>query len=118
METVHLMLTDSRLPHRFWAKALSTAVYLINRSLTRSLSDETLFEAWHGKKMNVKHFWLFWCSANIYIPKDEQNKVDAKAKKCIFLGYGATRKGYRLYNQKSSKIIHSCDVVFNELTRG
>ena len=118
METVRSMLADSRLPHRFWAEALSTAVYLINRSPTKSLSDETPFEAWHGKKPNVKHLRVFGCSAYIHIPKDERNKLDPKAKKCIFLGYGATRKGYRLYNQKSSKIIHSRDVVFNELTRG
>ena len=32
--------------------------------------------------------------------------------------YCTTRKGYHLYNQKLSKIIHSNDVAFNELTRG
>ena len=117
METVCSMLSNSRLPHRFWAEALSTAGYLINRSPTKSLSDKTPFEAWHRKKPNVKHFRVFGCSAYIHIPNDERNKLDPKAKKCIFLGYGATRKGYHLYSQKSSKIIHSRNVVFNELTR-
>ena len=32
--------------------------------------------------------------------------------------YCTTRKGYHLYNQKLSKIIHSNDVAFNELTQG
>ena len=36
----------------------------------------------------------------------------------VFLGYGATRKGYRLYDQKTSTIVHSRDVVFDELSRG
>lgn len=41
METVRSMLADSRLPHRFWAEALSTAAYLINRSPTKTLGDKT-----------------------------------------------------------------------------
>ena len=41
-----------------------------------------------------------------------------KAKKCIFLGYGALRKGCRLYDRNTSSILHCRDVVFNELSRG
>ena len=33
VEAGRSMLADSRLPHRFWTEALSTAVYLRNRSL-------------------------------------------------------------------------------------
>ena len=61
---------------------------------------------------------MFGCTAYIHVPKDERKKLDPKAKKCIFLGNGTTRKGYRLYNQKTSSIVHSRDVVFNELARG
>ncbi len=42
---VQSMLADSKLPHRFWAEALSTASYLLNRSPTKTLGDETPFEA-------------------------------------------------------------------------
>ena len=41
VETVRSMLTGARLPQRFWAEALSTAVYLNNRSPTRTLRDVT-----------------------------------------------------------------------------
>ena len=34
------------------------------------------------------------------------------------LGYSTSRKGYRLYDQKTSSSIHSHDVVFNESSRG
>ena len=61
---------------------------------------------------------MFGCFAYIHIPKDERKKLDPKAKKCTFLGYGTSRKGYRLYDWKTSSIIHSRDVVFNELSRG
>ena len=118
VETVRSMLADSRLPRRFWAKALSTAASLINRSPTKTLDGKTPFQALNGKKPNVNHLWVFGCSAYIHVPKDERKKLDPKAKKCIFLGYGTSRKGYRLYNWKTSGIIHSRGVVFNELSWG
>ena len=118
VESVRSMLADSGLPHKFWAEALSTAAYLINRSPTKTLHEMTPFEAWYGKKPNVSHFRVFGCSAYVHIPKDQRKKLDPKAKKCVFLGYGATRKGYRLYDQKTSTIVHSRDVVFDELSRG
>ena len=37
IEGVCTMLADSKLPHRFWAEALSTIVYLRNRSPTKAL---------------------------------------------------------------------------------
>ena len=37
VEAVRSMLVDAKLPHRFWAEALSTAAYLINRSPTKTL---------------------------------------------------------------------------------
>ena len=118
VETVRSMLSDSGLPHRFWAEALSTAAYLINRSPTVTLKEMAPFEAWYGKKPSVNHLRVFGCSGYVHIPKDQRSKLDPKAKKCIFLGYGATRKGYRLYDQKKSCIVHSHDVVFDELSRG
>ena len=107
VETIWSMLVDSRLPHKFWAEALSMAAYLTNRSPTKSLDGMTPFEAWYGKKPNVNHLRVFGCAAYLHVPKDDRKKLDPKAKKCIFLGYGATRKGYHLYNQKTSAVMSS-----------
>ena len=41
VEGVHTMLADSKLPHRFWAKALSTCAYLRNQSPTKALERIT-----------------------------------------------------------------------------
>ena len=60
-------------------------------------------------KPNVNHLREFGCSAYTHVPKDERTKLDPKAKKCIFLGYGTVRN---LYDNKTSKIVYSCDVVF------
>ena len=49
---------------------------------------------------------------------EDRKKLDPKAKRCIFLGYGAQRKGYRLYDRENSCVIFSRDVIFNESSRG
>ena len=54
----------------------------------------------------------------MYQETKEGSWTDPKAKRCIFLGYAAQRKGYRLYETKASCIILSRDVVFNESSRG
>ena len=49
-----------------------------------------------------------------HIAKDEQRKLDSKARKCIFLKYDTETKGYRLYNPKCARVVYCRDVLFNE----
>ena len=114
VETSRSMLIDSKLPKKFWAEAVSTAVYLKNRSPSKPLQDKTPYEAWHGHKPSVRHLRVFGCDAYAHIPQDERSKFDSKARKCILLGYGQATKGYRLYDTERRKVIHSRDVRFNE----
>ena len=118
VESVRSMLTDSMLPKKFWAEALSTAVYLRNCSPTKAVTGMTPFEAWTGEKPSVDHLRTFGCTAYAHIAKDERKKLDSKARKYILLGYGNETKGYRLYDPIQSRVIHSRDVLFNEFTRG
>ena len=118
VETARSMLADSKLPHKFWAEALSTAVYLRNRSPTKSVADMTPYEAWMGEKPNVEHLRIFECVVYAHVAKDERKKLDLKARKCVFLGYGTETKGYRLYDPKCANVFYSRDVVFNEGKRG
>jgi len=113
-ETVRSMLGDAELPPTFWAQALSTAVYLRNRSPTKALKDITPYEAWTGEKPNVEHLRTFGCTAYAHVPKDERKKLDSKAKRCILLGYGTETKGYRLYDPEKRRVFYSRDVDFCE----
>ena len=114
VEAVRSMLADSRLPHRFWAEALSTAVYLRNRRPTTAVEGKTPFEAWSGQKPNVGHLRVFGCAAYAHVAKDEGQILDAKSRKCVLLGYGTERKGYRLYDPRCERVFCSRDVVFDE----
>ena len=79
------MLSDTKLPHKFWAEALLTAVYLQNRSPTKAVKGLTPFEAWTSEKPNVKHLRIFGCAAYAHVPKDERQKLDPKARKYVCL---------------------------------
>ena len=96
METVRTMLVESKLSQQFWGEAVSTAVYLKNRSPTIAVKGMTPFEALYGKKPNVKHLRAFGCVCYPLIMKDERKKLDPVAKRCILVGYGTEVKGYRV----------------------
>ena len=98
IEKARTMLVQSRLPHSFWAEALNTAVHVHNLSPSRVLGDKTLRELFTGKKPNVAYLRSFGCTAFVHVPKDARNKLDPKSTECIFMGYGQTSKGYRVYD--------------------
>ena len=71
-------------------------------------------EAWSGHKPSVTHLRVFGCVAYAKIPDARRTKLDDKNEKCIFIGYGDRRMGYKLYNPIAKKVIISRDVIFEE----
>ena len=113
MEKVRSMLYHSKLPLRFWAEALMVATYVRNCSPTCALK-ETPYERWNGEKPDVSIFRVFGCKAYARIPDEKRKKLDPKSQKCIFVGYPAGVKGYKLYDPVKQKMIVRRDVVFIE----
>ncbi|XP_022635028.1 uncharacterized protein LOC111241414 [Vigna radiata var. radiata] len=108
------MLKSKRLPKEFWAEAVACAVYLTNRSPTRSVNGKTPQEAWSGRKLGISHLRVFGSIAHVHVPDEKRSKLDDKSEKYIFIGYDANSKGYKLYNPDSRKTIISRNVVFDE----
>ena len=96
------------------AEAVVTAVYLCNRSPTASVKDSTPYECWHKEKPDVSHLKVFGCNAFVHIPDQKRKKLDKKSIRCIFVGYPASCKGYKLYNPETKKMLRSRDVSFME----
>lgn len=118
LESVRSMLADSRLPKKFWAEAVNTAVFLRNRSPTKLLSKVTPTEVWTGRKPDVSFLRVFGCRAYAHIPRSERGKLDPKSRNCWMMGYGDTTKGYRLYDQLRERVFYSRDVTFDEQGQG
>ena len=114
IEVARSMLYHAHLPLRFWAEAVATAVYIRNRSPTSCIKGATPFERWTRKLPNVENLRVFGCTAYAKIPDEKRKKLDAKSLKCVFVGYPEGKKGYKLYNPATRKMITSRDVIFAE----
>jgi hypothetical protein len=114
MERARSMRLHAGLPLQFWADVVDTVVYLINRGPSSSLDGRIPEEEWTGKKVNYSFLKTFGCEAFVHIDKENRTKLEAKSKKCTFIGYGVNDFGYRLWDYENNKIIRSRDVIFNE----
>jgi hypothetical protein len=108
------MLQNRCVPNRFWAKAVLTIVYLLNRSPTMAVKKKTPEEAWLGRKTKVSHLKVFGSTAYTWIPSTKRNKLDPKSKKMILTGYIDTHKSYRLVDVDTDKVRFSTDFVIDE----
>ena len=70
MERARRMRLHAGLPLQFWAEAVDTAVYLINRGPSSSLDGGILEEAWIGKMVNYSFLKIFGCEAFSHIDKE------------------------------------------------
>jgi hypothetical protein len=109
------MLNEKNLPNYFWAKAVTTIVYIMNRTPTTVVHGMTLEEKFAGKKPDVSHFRVFGCITYVHVLNEKRSKLDPKAEKCIFIGYSLEQKGYRCFNPSIRKLQVSRDVVFDEM---
>eukprot|EP00253_Pinus_taeda_P033382 PITA_33382 len=108
------MLQGKGLSNGLWVEAINTAVYLKNRNPTRCLGFKTPFEAFFGFNPAVSHLRIFGSNDYAHIPKADRKKLDPKALKCIFVGYGTEFKAYKLLNPVTHKVFASKDVIFHE----
>ncbi|KAG8475586.1 hypothetical protein CXB51_032459 [Gossypium anomalum] len=59
----------------------------------------------------VRHLTIFGCLAYAHV---DNGKLEPRSIKCVFLGYKAGVKGYKLWCPKNRKVVISRDVVFYE----
>ena len=86
------ILHENNLPNYFWAEAVNTSCYILNRVLIRSSLDKTLYELWKNKKPNISYFKVFGSKCFILNTKDNLGNFDAKSNVGIFLGYSSSSK--------------------------
>ncbi|KAK2422442.1 hypothetical protein QL285_032975 [Trifolium repens] len=105
----------SGLPKYFWADAISTASYVLNRAIIRPILDKTPYKILKGRKPNLSHLHSFGCKCFILNNgKENLGKFDPKADEGIFLGYSLSSKAYRVYNKRLQIVEESVHVNFDE----
>jgi len=101
----------------FWVDAILCAAYIKNRCPCNAIRNKTPYEMWYGHVPSVKHLRVFGSTCYALIPKVHRNKLGARSRKCIFLGYSNTSKAYRLYDEVNKKFVVSRDVIFLESSK-
>jgi len=114
LEISRALRFQAHLPLKFWGDCVLTATYIINRLPTRVLHDCTPYEKLLHKAPQYQHMRVFGCLAFASNPSRTGDRFQPRRVPCLFLGYPATQKGYKLLNLLTDQTFVSRDVVFHE----
>jgi len=114
LEISRALRFHAHLPLKFWGDCVLTATYIINRLPSKVLQNVTPYEKLLHKKPTYQHMKVFGCLAFASNPSRTGDKLQPRGIPCVFLGYPATQKGYKLLNLLTELTFVSRDVVFHE----
>jgi len=112
--TARSMMKAKSLPGVFWGEAVSTAVYLLNRSSCKAIGGRTPYELWDRHTPSIQHLRTFGCIAHTKVNTPHQKKLDDRSRRMVFVGYEPGSKAYRVYDPSTRHVHISRDVVFDE----
>jgi hypothetical protein len=108
------MLNEYMTPDRFWAEAINTACYSINRLYLHRILKKTSYGLLTGKKPNVSYFRVFGTKCFILIKRGRNSKFATKVVEGFLLGNDSNTRSYRVLNKSIKLVEVSCDIVFEE----
>lgn len=86
---------------------MQSACHVINRVPSRVTNMRTPFELLYNVRPLVAYFRVFGSVCYVHIQDKFRTKMDAKATKCVFVGYDPNRKGWRYMDPETHKVVTS-----------
>ncbi|GJS05421.1 putative ribonuclease H-like domain-containing protein [Tanacetum coccineum] len=114
IEAARTMLADSLLPTVFWAEAVNTACYVLNRVLVTKPHNKTPYELIIGRSPSISFMRPFGCPVTILNTLDPLGKFDGKAEEGFLVGYSVNSKAFRVFNSQTRKVEENLHVNFLE----
>ncbi|GKB05604.1 retrovirus-related pol polyprotein from transposon TNT 1-94 [Tanacetum coccineum] len=114
IEAARTMLPDSLLHTVFWAKAVNTACYVLNRVLVTKPHTKTPYELIFGRPPSLSFMRPFRCPVTILNTLDLLGKFDRKAEEGFLVGYSVNSKAFRVFNSQTRKVEENLHVNFLE----
>ncbi|GJS35473.1 retrovirus-related pol polyprotein from transposon TNT 1-94 [Tanacetum coccineum] len=96
-------------------QAVATACYTKNQSLIHTRDNKTPYELVHDKKPNLTFLRVVGTLCYPTNDNEDLGKLQAKADIGIFVGYDPSRKGYRVYNKRTRRLMETIHFTFDEL---
>nr|GEZ99287.1 hypothetical protein [Tanacetum cinerariifolium] len=100
----------------YYEQAVATVCYTQNRSVIHTHHHKTPYELVHNKKPDLTFFRVFGALCYPTNDSEDLRKLQPTANTGIFFGYAPSRKGYRIYNKRTRRIMETIHVQFDELT--
>ncbi|GJT39024.1 putative ribonuclease H-like domain-containing protein [Tanacetum coccineum] len=116
IEAARTMLVDSKLGTTFWAEAVNTACYVLNRVLVIKPHNKTPYELIHGRTPLIDFMKPFGCPVTILNTRDHLGKFDGKADEGFFVGYSVVSKAMRVFNKRTRIVEETLNIRFLENT--
>ncbi|GJU56727.1 putative ribonuclease H-like domain-containing protein [Tanacetum coccineum] len=114
IEAARTMLADLFLPNTFWAEAVSTACYVLNRILVTKPQNKTPYELITGKIPIISYIRPFGCHVTILNTIDHLGKFEGKFDEGFLVGYSLNSKAFRVYNLETKRVEENPHINFLE----
>ena len=108
------LLIHAHMPASYWAEALATATYLLNRRPCSAVHNSVPYNILYQATPDYSHLRVFGCLCYPNMSSTSQHKLAPRSTACVFLGYPSSHKGYRCLDLSTRRIIISHHVVFDE----
>ncbi|GKF08083.1 putative ribonuclease H-like domain-containing protein, partial [Tanacetum coccineum] len=114
IEAARTMLADLLLPIPFWAEAVNTTCYVLNRVLVTKPQNKIPYELLIGKSPSISFMRPFGCPLTILNTIDSLGKFDGKSDEGYLLGYSTSSKAFIVYNKRTKRVEENLHTNFLE----
>jgi hypothetical protein len=112
--SMHTLLLHASMPASYWAEALATACYLLNRRPSSAIHSEIPFTHLYRKSPSYDHLRIFGYLCYPNLQATSAHKLAPRSTACVFLGYPSAHKGYRCLDLATGRVYISRHVIFDE----
>nr|GEY13867.1 retrovirus-related Pol polyprotein from transposon TNT 1-94 [Tanacetum cinerariifolium] len=116
IEAARTMLADALLPITFYAEAVNTACYVLNRDLVTKSHNKTPYELLNGREPRLDFVRPFGCLGTISNTLDLLGKFEGNVDEGFLVGYCVTSKAFRTSFKHSSHTHWSTCIVMSSIT--
>lgn len=111
------MMIAMNIPLKFWAEAVHTACYIINRVFIRIGIEKTCYKLWNVRMSTTKYFHIFGNMCYILNDREYRQNLDPKSDEMVFLGYSTNNKAYKVFNNRTKPVMESINVTIKDVER-
>jgi transposase InsO family protein len=86
-DTIRTLMFHAHLPESFWAEALATATFLLNRRPCKAIGPRIPYTRLLGRSPPYNTLWVFGCLCYPNIASTAAHKLRPRSVSCVFLGY-------------------------------